>query len=135
MKWFLVALVVAISRFATASEEPSTTSESALLAYASASYETVEKQRVELGRLNGAAVVADFICSDVCPDYTVRVIHYELQNAQTCRAVGGVEKAIRIPVGIGATDKVFCFPKVLVDNWKNYQRKMSSVPAGVGPHE
>ena len=63
MKWFLVALVVAISRFATASEEPSTTSESALLAYGSASYETVEKQRVELGRLNGAAVVADFICS------------------------------------------------------------------------
>lgn len=131
MKWFLVALVVAISRFATASEEPSTTSESALLAYGSASYETVEKQRVELGRLNGAAVVADFICSDVCPDYTVRVI----QSDQTCRAVGGVEKAIRIPVGIGATDKVFCFPKVLVDNWKNHQKKMSSVPAGVGPHE
>ena len=88
-----------------------------------------------LGLLNDSPVVADYICSDVCPDYTVRVIHYELSEGQTCNSVGGVEKALRIPVAIAATDKVFCFPRVLVDNWEQYQKKMSWVPSGVGPHE
>jgi 5,10-methylene-tetrahydrofolate dehydrogenase/methenyl tetrahydrofolate cyclohydrolase len=85
--------------------------------------------------LDGTPVIAEFICSDVCPDYTVRVIRYELKKDQTCSRVGGVEKALRIPVGIAATDKKFCFPKVLVNNWDKYQKKLSYVPSGVGPHE
>ena len=110
-------------------------SEDELLAYASAPYDRVDQERVTLGMLNRTTVVVDFICSDFCPDYTVRVIHYELRAGQTCSSAGGVEKPVRIPVGIAATDRVFCFPKVLVDNWHEYQRKMSSVPSGVGPHE
>lgn len=106
-----------------------------VFAYASAPYDLVENEHIVLGLLNGSPVVVDFICSDFCPDYTVRVIHYELREDQTCSSVGGVERELRIPVGIAATDEVFCFPKVLVDNWAKYQRKMSSVPPGVGPHE
>ncbi|HXK22260.1 MAG TPA: hypothetical protein VMS55_06230 [Myxococcota bacterium] len=124
-----------MSLIAAPSHAASSISESELLAYASAPYDRVEIKHVVLGLLNDSPVVADYICSDVCPDYTVRVIHYELSEGQTCNSVGGVEKALRIPVAIAATDKVFCFPRVLVDNWEQYQKKMSWVPSGVGPHE
>ncbi len=99
-------------------------SESALLSYASTSYDKyrIEKQQVVLGLLDGTPIVADFICSDLCPNYTVRVIHFDLNKDQRCSAAGGVEKAIRIPVSIAATNKVFCFPKVLADNWEKYQK-------------
>jgi hypothetical protein len=92
--------------------------------YASASYDKnhIEKQRVMLGLLAGTPVVADFICSDVCPNYTVRVIHFDLKKDQSCTAADGVEKAMRIPVSIAAMDKVFCFPRVLMDNWDKYQK-------------
>lgn len=99
-------------------------SESALLSYASTSYDKyrIEKQPVVLGLLDGTPIVADFICSDLCPNYTVRVIHFDLNKDQRCSSVGGVEKVIRIPVSIATMDKVFCFPRVLADNWEKYQK-------------
>jgi hypothetical protein len=133
MKRLLLIGLAAVNLAADAA--PGVTTPEKVLAYASAPYNAIEQEKVELGLLNGTRVVVDFICADVCPDYAVRVIHYDLKKDQTCSAVGGVEKALRVPVGIGATDRIFCFPKILVDNWKAYQRKMSSVPAGVGPHE
>src|SRR5262249_33956082 len=111
---------------AFALEEPSRPiTDSALLSYASTPYDKylfLLKRRVLLGLLNGTPVVVDFICSDVCPDYTVRVIHFELGKDQDCAAAGGIEKTIRVPVSIAKMDRVFCFPKVLVDNWETYQK-------------
>ena len=132
---YLPFLAAAFGLLAAASASARSISEAELLAYASTPYDSVENKKIALGGLDGTQVVADFICSDICPDYTVRVIHYELRADQTCSSVGGVEKALSIPVGIAATDRVFCFPKVLVDNWHKYQRKISSVPSGVGPHD
>ena len=137
-KMRMIPLLVAVATvyapvYAADTSEP--LSEETLLAYASAPFDRVDKHIVSLGQLNGTPVIAEFICSDLCPDYTVRVIRYELKEDQTCGGSGGVEKALRIPVGIGATDKTFCFPKVLVTNWRKYQRKLSYVRSGVGPHE
>jgi hypothetical protein len=136
MKMILLLFsVVTIYAPAYAAETNKPLSEETLLAYASAPYDRVDKHIVSLGELNGIPVIAEFICSDVCPDYTVRVIRYDLNKDQTCNGSGGVEKALRIPAGIAATDKTFCFPKVLVTNWSKYQRKLSYMPSGVGPHE
>jgi hypothetical protein len=82
----------------------------------------ITKSRLILGRHNNSIVIADYICSDICPDYTVRVIHYDLRNEQKCSDVGGVEKQMLIPVSIASTYKTFCFPKPLTDNWESYKK-------------
>ena len=78
---------------------------------------------VSLGSHNGSRLVADFFCSDLCPTYTVRVIHYDLPDRKTCHEVGGVERAVAVPVGIGSVDHQFCFPTVLIDNWSRYRMR------------
>ncbi|MEO6968814.1 MAG: hypothetical protein ABI132_10245 [Rhodanobacteraceae bacterium] len=79
-------------------------------------------RRLFLGMHHGARVVADFICSDVCPNYTVRVIHYDLKQDESCSAVSGIERKALIPFSITATYKAYCFPKVITDNWQAYQK-------------
>jgi hypothetical protein len=72
----LVLLAAGTLGLLTAASAPvPSISEDELLAYASAPYDHVEKDRVVIGLLDGSRVVADFICSDICPDYTVRVRH------------------------------------------------------------
>lgn len=125
MKQYISVIVgICLSGMTFAVEPTQPISDDQLLSYASAPYDKnrIEKQKDPLGLLNGTPVVADFICSDLCPAYTVRVIHFELGREKNCAAAGGVEKAIRIPVSIAAMDKVFCFPKVLADNWEKYQK-------------
>jgi len=103
---------------------PSAVSDQDILDYATRSYDKnhIAQSRVILGSHGGATVLVEYICSDLCPDYTVRVIHYELSKDQKCSDVGGVEKEVRVPVAIAAMNKTFCFPKVLTDNWKSYTK-------------
>ena len=68
-----------------------------------------------IGTLRGVPVEADLFCSDVCPDYTVRVVHLAPAPGQTCEAAGGVETAVRVPYGIGSMERDFCLPKVLAE--------------------
>ena len=99
-------------------------SEAEVLKYASTRYDkaAVYNQRIVLGKLNGVDVVADHPCSDICPDYTVRVIRFEIPPGSSCKSVGGVEKSLLVPVSVAMTEKVFCFPRVLVDHWNAYVR-------------
>jgi hypothetical protein len=123
-RYIFVIVCLCVSAAAYTAETIRPISEDQLLSYATDSYDKnhIEKQHDLLGQLNGTNVVVDYICSDLCPFYTVRVIHYELRKEQNCASAGGVEKALRIPVSIATTDKVFCFPKVLTDNWEKYQK-------------
>ncbi len=66
-----------------------------------------------LGRHHGVAVVADFPCGDVCPDYTTRIIHYDVAPGPACAKAGGVEEIKMIPRGIAVMRQPFCVPKVL----------------------
>lgn len=125
MKRYISVIVgICLSGVAYAAEPTQAISDDRLLSYASRSYDKnrIEKRKDLLGLLNGTLVVADFICSDLCPAYTVRVIHFEPGKEKSCAAAGGVEKVIRIPVSIAAMDKVFCFPRVLVNNWEKYKK-------------
>jgi len=94
-----------------------------LLDYASRPYDkrAMMGTKASLGLHNGAPLVAEFPCSDICRDYTVRIIHYDLKEGQACSQAKGVEKTVWVPVGIGRTERSFCFPTVLVENWHKYK--------------
>ncbi len=77
---------------------------------------------VELGRHRNVPVVAEFPCSDVCPQYTVRIIHYQLPADASCASVGGVEKSVLVPVAITVLSRTFCIPQPLVASGQYYAR-------------
>jgi hypothetical protein len=64
-----------------------------------------------LGRHRGVRVVADYPCSDLCPQYTVRIIHYDVPPGSRCERIGGASVPRRVPVGIGVTMERFCVPR------------------------
>ncbi|HEX8620611.1 MAG TPA: hypothetical protein VF718_01430 [Allosphingosinicella sp.] len=69
-------------------------------------------RRIVLGRHHGLLVVADHPCGDVCPQYTRRIIHYDLAPERCVRA-GGVVVEELVPMGIAVLRKPFCEPRVL----------------------
>jgi hypothetical protein len=71
-----------------------------------------------LGVHKGAQVFVDVRCSDVCPAYTVRIIHYMIGPGPGCTQLGGDVAAVAVPVGIATMNQDFCIPHVL------YQRKL-----------
>ncbi|HKD21929.1 MAG TPA: hypothetical protein VKB71_07930 [Rhizomicrobium sp.] len=93
-----------------------TLTDDALVAYASNPYDRKEKlfHHEVLGVHHGVQVVADFPCSDICPDYTTRVIHYTVEPGPDCDKIGGQSRVQVIPVSIAAMPKMFCAPAVLV---------------------
>ncbi|MBT2143536.1 MULTISPECIES: hypothetical protein [unclassified Rhodanobacter] len=77
---------------------------------------------VALGRYRNVPVVAEFPCSDVCPQYTVRIIHYRLPPETSCASVGGVEKEVLVPIAITVRPKTFCIPEPLVASGQYYAK-------------
>lgn len=73
------------------------------------------QRRVVLGRHNGVELIADHPCGDICPNYTVRVIHYALPVGPECERIGGASQRITIVQGVGRLQNTYCVPKVLVD--------------------
>ena len=94
-----------------------------ILDYATAEYDKEEMmfQKVELGSHNGMLLIAEFPCSDLCPDYTTRVIRYDVENEE-CEALGGVLQMVFVPSDIAMVEEEYCFPRVLVENWEEYRR-------------
>ncbi len=92
-------------------------SDEQLLQYAKSSFDKKEVWGKDfiLGYHNDIPVRVSFPCSDVCPDYTIRIVRYDV-DLSDCTSIGGEIKSIHVPVGIGAMAKEFCFPKVIVDN-------------------
>jgi hypothetical protein len=64
--------------------------------------------------------VVEHWCSDVCADHSVRVIHFFVPPGPSCTSVGGVAKSLNVPTGVAVSEKTFCFPRILVDNWDTY---------------
>jgi hypothetical protein len=93
-----------------------------VLNYASSSYDkNLYRQPPKvLGRLRGVDVVVEYKCSDICPNYTVRVIRFELPQGKTCDEAGGRYKKFELPPFSMQPDGGYCVPAVLVDNWARY---------------
>jgi len=70
----------------------------------------------QIGTHNGISLWVFFACSDLCPFYLVRIIHYWVPTGLTCADVGGVEVEKSVPFGIGLARKTFCVPPVLQDH-------------------
>jgi hypothetical protein len=111
---FFLLLIFAIS-FCSKSNE---LSDRKILSFAKSSYEQREKMHtVEiLGYQNGAKIIVEYPCSDLCPAYTKRIIHYDV-DVENCAEVDGMVKKISVPFGIAFGPKEFCIPKVLENNW------------------
>lgn len=95
---------------------PRSLDDAALRAYAGRPWSkaALMNRTVELGMLHGVPVVAEFPCADVCPQYTVRIIHYRLPADTSCNAVGGIERTVLVPVAITVLSKTMCIPAALV---------------------
>lgn len=66
-----------------------------------------------LGLHKGVPVIVDVRCGDVCPQYTVRIIHYTVEPGPACTKLGGDTARIVVPVSIAAMTQPFCVPHVL----------------------
>jgi hypothetical protein len=78
-------------------------------------------QELELGSHNGTLVIVEFPCSDLCPDNTIRVIRYDVENEQ-CAAIGGTLHMMYVPQDIAMVETEYCFPGVLVEHWEEYNK-------------
>lgn len=119
-----MSCVLASAGCSTRASEPAMLDDAALVAYAARPFDkhAMMGQTVELGRNHGLPVVAEFPCSDVCPQYTVRIIHYRLPPGGNCAAAGGEEKTVGVPVAIAVLPKTFCVPAVLAGSGGYYSR-------------
>ncbi|MDW2980322.1 MAG: hypothetical protein WBG81_05360 [Rhodanobacter sp.] len=117
---FAIAGVAACAHAGT----PAPMDAAALQAWAARPWDkaSVMHTTVEVGRYRGVPVVADHPCSDVCPQYTVRIIHYRLPPDTSCAGVGGVEKQVLVPIAITVRPKTFCVPEPLVASGSYYAR-------------
>ena len=122
--WTTTLLALTLGACASRAATPGMLDDAGLLAYAKQPWDKAALMHttVELGRHHGQRVVAEYPCGDVCPQYTARVIHYELAQGATCDSVGGVEQEVLMPVAITVRPKTFCFPKVLVNAKLHYTR-------------
>ncbi len=65
-----------------------------------------------LGTHRGVPVIVSYTCSDVCPDYTKRIVRYNVMAAEDCARVGGISRDIVVPRGIGTGLRRYCIPAV-----------------------
>ena len=121
MTVLIVVAGVAIGTTACATA-PAQMDAAALQAYAGKPWDkaALMNTTVELGHYQNVPVVAEFPCSDVCPQYTVRIIHYQLPPNASCASVGGVEKKVLVPVAITVLPKTFCIPEPLLASGQYY---------------
>ena len=65
-----------------------------------------------LGTHRGVPVIVSYTCSDLCPDYTKRIVRYNLLPGEDCTRAGGISKDIVVPRGIGTGLRRYCIPAV-----------------------
>lgn len=65
-----------------------------------------------LGTHRGVPVIVSYTCSDVCPNYTKRVVRYNLLPGPQCAQAGGISKPILVPRGIGTGRRLYCIPAI-----------------------
>jgi hypothetical protein len=109
-----VAALVAIAPAHAPAAHPRRLTDAALVRYAASRFDARKMmfRHEVVGLHRGTLVVADFPCGDVCPQYTRRIIHYQVDMSR-CSAVGGIVVDELIPLGIAVRRKPYCEPAVL----------------------
>ena len=121
-----IAIIIAVASMAACASAgtPAQMDAAALQAWAGKPWDKAALMHatVDVGRYRGVPVVAEHPCSDVCPQYTVRIIHYRLPADASCASVGGVEKQVLVPIAITVRPKTFCVPDALVESGAYYAK-------------
>jgi hypothetical protein len=94
--------------------------DAAVLAFVEKPFDPMAQKRPwprTLGMLRGVPVVVSYVCSDVCPNYTRRIVRYNVVAGPECDRVGGISKDIVVPKGIGAGTRRYCIPAI-TDRWQ-----------------
>lgn len=68
-----------------------------------------------IGKHKGIPVRVTFPCGDICPDYTIKVVRYDIELSQ-CEQAGGLVRTIFVPSAAMVMPEEFCFPKIIVEN-------------------
>ena len=116
MKAMLLAVAAAVA-MTSSPPAPKVLTDADLVAFASTPFKpgnTIPSSYV-LGVHHGAKVMVEFRCGDICPQYTSRHIHYDVEPGPACDKVGGRARTESFVQGIGVTRKDFCVPAILVD--------------------
>lgn len=110
---FLLATLVAMSSNPPA---PKQLSDGDIVAFASKPFKPGNEVPASyvLGIHHGTKVWVEFRCGDVCPQYTSRHIHYDVEPGPACDKINGRVRTESFVQGIGVTRKDFCVPAVLV---------------------
>ena len=93
--------------------------------------------RLRLGVHNGVMVLDDHICADICPDYTISIVHYDVEPGALCGRIGGVTVDAVVPTAVSIGTQAFCIPAPLVaaqckvqqEQWRKSQRQGAQVAA------
>jgi hypothetical protein len=111
------ALLPVLAMLAVAAQPADTISDDALVAYAQKPYSKIEMMGHHdvVGLQHGVEIIADFPCSDLCPNYTTRIIHYAVEPGPDCDRIGGRARDQLVPFSIAVVRKTFCVPGVLVE--------------------
>lgn len=80
-------------------------------------FETVSGTKVLAGQFNGAAVIVDFPCSDICPGNTYKIVRFDVEWYQ-CSDIGGKVEELMSPMGIAIGLKKYCVPEVIYGKQK-----------------
>ena len=116
---FLFPVLLAVALVAAARVPRDTLSDAALVKYAtplhaSRDFAKYPKDGTVIGTHHDAKVIATVRCSDVCPDYTRLVLHYDAKPGADCRAVRGQEVDVLMPFAIAVVKEKYCVPAALV---------------------
>ena len=110
MKLLLLAAAVMAATNAT----PQSLTDDQLVAKATAVFANKDGPAEKLlGMYHGVKVMVLVGCADLCPAYTVRVIHYDKAEKKTCAQLGGHDVSVIVPHGIAAGPEGFCIPDPL----------------------
>ena len=67
---------------------------------------------VILGTRNGVKLIAEYPCSDLCPDSTTRIIHYDIEPGPECTKIGGTSRMEAVPISVAVAVRPFCEPNI-----------------------
>ena len=89
-------------------------SDSDLLNLAAQSYDKSRmiNKSVLVGTHRGTPVRVDYFCGDICPDYTTKIMHYDVAPA-VCPEGHGEVLNVGVPAAASVMLRPFCFPRVL----------------------
>lgn len=113
----LTAILLSLASCVTTAAPSDTLTDAELIKIAETHDDDHTQDKRVIGIHNGTKVIEEFHCSDLCPENTTRIVHYDVPEQATCESIGGVTKSILVPIAITVMPREYCLPKVIAQYW------------------